>query len=215
METTVRKVADFEVTGSGVAPAWNRTEWLPLTRVGPGKGVYPSRVKTLYSDTGLYFLFDCVDRKLTCAMTEDFDQIFCEDVVELFLWTDETAPLYFEYEVSPLNVELPILIPNDGKTFHGWRPWEYDGPRRTRHATNARGGPLAPHANVEGWMAEGFIPFHLLQGFANCPPKSGQRWRANFYRIDYDQAPESHWAWCPDTGNNFHNFRHFGTILFE
>ena len=32
-----------------------------------------------------------------------------EDVFEVFLWTDERYPVYFEYEISPLNHELPIL----------------------------------------------------------------------------------------------------------
>ncbi len=31
-----------------------------------------------------------------------------------------------------------------------------------------------------------FVPFELLKPLANVPPKSGTRWRANFYRMDYD-----------------------------
>ena len=34
-----------------------------------------------------------------------------EDVFEVFLWTDERYPVYLEYEISPLNHELPILDP--------------------------------------------------------------------------------------------------------
>ena len=46
---------------------------------------------------------------------------------EVFLWPDERDPIYFEYEISPLGRELPILVPNlDGK-FLGWRPWHYEG----------------------------------------------------------------------------------------
>ncbi len=44
---------------------------------------------------------------------------------------------------------------------------------------------------------------------------AGEQWRANFYRIDYDQAPASQWAWCPHTGGNFHKIAGFGTLLFE
>ena len=44
---------------------------------------------------------------------------------------------------------------------------------------------------------------------------AGQQWRANFYRIDYDAAPASHWAWEPRTGANFHDCRSFGTVTFE
>ena len=41
----------------------------------------------------------------------DFLDLYNEDVVEVFLWPDESFPVYFEYEVSPLNYELPIIIP--------------------------------------------------------------------------------------------------------
>jgi len=39
------------------------------------------------------------------------------DVFEFFLWPDERYPVYFEYEISPLGHELPILIPNFGGQF--------------------------------------------------------------------------------------------------
>src|SRR4051812_49169513 len=162
MQTHIPRVKDFEVDGAGGASAWRKTEWLPMARVG-GKGSYTSRVKLLYSAAGIYFLFDNEDRKLNCTRTKDFDDIYTEDVVEIFLQPDPRNALYFEYEISPLNVELPILVPNHRGTFMGWRPWHYDGNRRTRHATQVRGGPKQSGATIEGWSAELFIPFALLK----------------------------------------------------
>lgn len=214
-ELTVLKTSDFAVTGDGRAAAWATAPWVPLARVGTGKATYATRAKVLYSDTGLYFLTDSEDRRLTCTLTEDFANIFTEDVIEVFLWPDEAQPLYLEYEISPLNVELPILVPNHGGTFFGWRPWHYEGPRLTRRATAAQGGPKASMATVTGWSAEFFLPFALFTGLGNTPPRSGNRWRANIYRIDYDETPASQWAWCPDTGGQFHDFGHFGTFRFE
>ena len=97
---TVRKATDFEVTGKGSAAEWAQADWLPLSRVGQGNAPYATRAKLLYSDTGMYFLFDCEDRRLTCTMTEDYDEIYKEDVVEVFLWPDESQVLYFEYQNS-------------------------------------------------------------------------------------------------------------------
>ena len=91
---------------------------------------YDTRFKMLYSSTGLYFLMDATDRKLTATMTEDFMDLWNEDVFEVFLWTDERYPVYLEYEISPFNHELPILIPNFGGQFLGWRPWHYEQDRR-------------------------------------------------------------------------------------
>jgi len=215
MDLKIRQVDDFEVTGDGTAAAWRDIAWEPLVRVGEGKSQWATKTKVMWSATGLYFLVDCEDQKLTCTMTQDGDDIFREDVVEIFLWPDEGQPIYFEYELSPLDVELPILVSNNGGDFYGWLPWHYVGPRRVRHATATRGGPKASGGEVTGWSAEFFIPFTLLTGMGNTPPQPGSRWRANIYRIDYDAQPCSHWAWCPDTGANFHKFREFGTLQFE
>jgi hypothetical protein len=214
MQTPVHRVEDFQVTGAGDAPAWEKATWLSMSRVG-GEGNYVTRVKVVYSKSGIYFLYDCGDRILNCTITEDFHDIFTEDVVELFIWTDERHPVYFEYELSPLNVELPILVPNQNGSFMGWRPWHYDDDRRTRHATAVRGGKKESKAKIEGWLAEFFIPFKLLTGLGNTPPQPGTKWRANMYRIDYDATKPTHWAWCHHTGIHFHDFKGFGTLVFE
>jgi len=36
---------------------------------------------------------------------------------------------------------------------------------------------------------------------------------ANFYRIDYDKG-SNHWTWKP-TSRSFHEYKKFGTIIFE
>ena len=94
----------------------------------------------LYSKKGVYILMDGTDRKLTTTMTEPFAHLWKEDVYEVFLWPDERHTFYFEYEISPTNHELPIMVPNvDGK-FFGWTPWDYKGRRKIEKATSATGG---------------------------------------------------------------------------
>jgi hypothetical protein len=210
----VPRADDFEVTGRGDAPQWQKARWEPLAVRTAGGHAYPTRVKTLYSATGLYVLLDAADGAITATMNEDFLDLWKEDVFEFFLWTDERYPIYFEYEISPLGFELPILIPNfDGK-FLGWRPWHYEGSRKTRKATSVVGGPKQAGAKISGWKAEVFVPFELLAPLGNVPPKPGTRWRANFYRIDYDDGKTTSWDWAR-VGPSFHDFRRFGTLLFE
>ena len=215
MELMVPRMADFALTGKGLAEAWLGAEWQVLARVGDGKADYPTRAKVVYSDNGIYFLVECADQRLTYTMTQDNDDIYREDVVEVFLWPFEEQHVYFEYEISPLDVELSILVANHQGRVHGWLPWHYEGARRVRHATTVQGGPQASMAEVKGWTTEFFFPFSLFAGLGNVPPTSGTRWRGNIYRIDYDAAPTSQWAWCPDTGGNFHDFLNFGTLVFE
>lgn len=213
-KTVVKHVADFAVNGAGEDAAWQHADWLLLPLVN-GAATYGTRAKVLYSDTGLYFLVENEDARLTCSALGDFDDLFTEDVVEIFLWPQQEHPVYFEYEISPLNAELPILVANHQGVFYGWQPWHYTGLRRTRHATRVCGGEQQPMAAVRGWSTEIFLPFALLTGLGNVPPAPGASWRANIYRIDYDSGQPAQWAWCPDTGSNFHNYRQFGVFEFE
>lgn len=213
-ELRVRPTADFEVTGDGSAPAWRQAEWETLGKRTANGAPYETRVKVLYSPKGLYVLMDATDEKITAAFQDDFHDLWTEDVFEFFLWPDERDPIYFEYEISPLNKELPILIPNLGGKFLGWRPWHYDEGRKTRKATSATGGALRSGGKVTGWKAEVFLPFELLTPLRNVPPRSGTRWRANFYRMDYDDGKTTSWDWAR-VGPSFHEFLKFGTLVFE
>ena len=210
----VRATEDFAVNGSGESAAWRGVPWVELNPRGGEGHQYLARVKVLYSKTGLYVLMDGTDRRLTATMGEDFLDLWKEDVFEFFLWPDERYPLYFEYEISPLGRELPILIPNLDGEFLGWRPWHYENERRTRKAVLARGGPPQPGARIEGWRAEIYVPYDLLRPLRNVPPKPGTRWRANFYRVDHDEGKTLSWDWAR-VGPSFHEYAKFGTLVFE
>jgi len=200
----VTRCEDFEVSGNGIAEPWNKTEWINIPQRVKKTDTYLTRAKVLYSENGIYFLFECEDKVLTATMKEDNLDLWNEDVVEVFLWTKEDFPVYFEYEISPLNYELPIMVPNYKGDFFGWLPWHYEGDRRTRHATST---------SVKGWMAEFFIPYKLLSPLPQVPPEPGTTWRANMYRIDYDQS-QTLFSW-QKTSNTFHEYNKFGTFIFE
>jgi hypothetical protein len=212
-QVSVKPADDFEVTGLGDHAAWRQAEWTTMRRRQPDGHPYDTRFKVLYSNTGVYFLMEGTDRKLTATMAEDFLDLWNEDVFEVFLWPDERHPVYFEYEISPLNHELAILIPNLGGQFLGWRPWHYAGDRITRKATSVMGGPKQSQASIQGWRAEFFFPYKLLTPLQNVPPKAGTRWRANFYRMDYDDGKRTQWNWAP-VGPSFHEYEKFGELLF-
>lgn len=209
----VSHTEDFELSGDGSNAAWESAGWVPLRKRESDGLPYETRIKMLYSDSGLYFLMDGTDRRVTATMTEDFMDLWNEDVFEVFLWTDERFPVYFEYEISPLNYELPILIPNFDGEFLGWRPWHYDR-KKTRKATATQGGPRESGASITGWTAEVFVPYELLTPLRNVPPQPGTRWRANFYRVDHDEGQKTTWDWSP-VGPDFHEFRSYGTLVFE
>jgi hypothetical protein len=213
-ELAVKRCQDFSVTGRGEADAWNSVEWVALHRRPGASHDYTARFKLLYSDSGMYVLFDGSDQKLTATLEADFLDLWHEDVFECFFWPDEKHSIYFEYEISPLGYELPILVPNFDGRFLGWRPWHYDGGRKTQRQVSAEGGKNLPMARVTRWRAEVFIPFDLLKPLNNVPPTPGTRWRANFYRVDYDDEQVTQWDWSR-VGSSFHEFAKFGTLVFE
>ena len=210
---TVKKTTDFDVKESP-DKAWEAAAWVEIPQRGDNGVTYATRAKVLYSETGIYFLFHCEDSKLTATHNQDFANLFNEDVVEVFLWTDESTPIYFEYELSPLNFELPILVPNYGGKFLGWLPWHYYNERRTKHVTTTEGGPKRSGADITAWTAQFFIPYLLLNPLQNVPPTSGTKWRANMYRLDYDNDEQTRWAWQP-IRTNFHDYEMYGTFVFE
>jgi hypothetical protein len=207
----VKKCQDFKITGDGLTDQWKTAEWINLLQPDHDNPAYNTKVKVLYSKSGIYFLFHSGDKKLTSTMKADNLNLWEEDVVEVFLWTDENFPVYFEYELSPFNFELPIMVPNNNGNFLGWLPWHYEGERRTQHATSIS---RENGKEISAWEAEFFIPYKLLAPLSNVPPQSGTKWRANMYRIDYDNGSELPFAWQKVTGT-FHEYKKFGTFIFE
>ena len=205
---------DFKVTGDGQAAAWKKAPWTNLTKRDGGELPYRARVKMLYSKTGVYVLMDGTDSRVTATITKDFEDLWKEDVFEFFLQTDQRHPVYFEYEISPLNCELPILIPNFNGKYLGWRPWHYEGERKTQKAVASVGGPTESGGRIEGWSAEVFVPYALLEPLQNVPPVPGSRWRANFYRVDHDHDKTTAWYWAR-VGASFHEYEKFGTLVFR
>jgi hypothetical protein len=205
----INRVEDFRLSGRGDNAAWTKTDWIKLSRT-EGSLQYKTAIKMLYSSRGFYMLFQCEDSTLTATLRNDFDDLWTEDVVEVFFWTDQQTPLYFEYELSPLNKELPILVPNFGGEFLGWQPWKYNGSRKIDHAVFV----LKKGEKITGWNAEFFIPFELLKPLQNVPPVKGTRWRMNMYRIDYDNPGPTEWAWRP-VKTNFHEYKSFGEVEFN
>lgn len=205
----ISRTDDFEVTGDGTNAAWNATDWVTLSRI-KGTSPYQTRVKLLYSDKGIYAMYECEDKTIKAAMQEDFASLWREDVIEMFLWPDETYPIYLEYELSPLNYELAILVPNLNGQASGWTPWNYRGNKKTRKATKVH---KDEDGNTIKWTGEFFIPYALMRPLQNVPPSKGTTWRANVYRIDYDHG-ESFWSW-QQINTSFHEFEKYGTFVFN
>ncbi len=209
----VARCEDFEVDGWGSAPQWTSAAWQDLWPRDPKVRGDLTRIRVLYSATGIYFHVQCADGKISATIQEDFADLWKEDAFEVFLWPDDRIPLYLEYEISPLGHELVLLVPRLEGQQLGWRPWHYEGARRVVKTTRVNGGSKEPGSRVTGWSAELFFPFALFAPLQNVPPAPGTIWRANFYRMDYDEGTAA-WEWS-QIGSSFHEIESFGSLVFD
>ena len=84
-----------------------------------------------------------------------------------------------------------------------------DGGEGARHAGQ-------PEDRDEGWRVEMRIPFARLAEVPNVPPKKGERWRFNLYRLEHvgRQQVEGQ-SFSPLFVGDFHALPRFGWLVFE
>ncbi len=212
----VKRCSEFNITGKGDNPEWDKTDWCALTKLDPEGSDYKSKFKVLASEEGLFILFQGEDNKITTSDYKDMDKIWNGDVFEVFFQTDIQDSKYFEYEVNQFEKQLLLTISNS-KNGVSWIPFnKYN--RNTYGTINkveVLGGPQELDGKITSWTAEVFISYKSLGLLSQVPPKSGTLWNANFYRSDYDTGKEVRWSWSPTIEQSFHDLDKFRTIKFE
>jgi hypothetical protein len=180
----------------------------------PGNGarsVQPTALRVCHDGERLYVAFDCTDRDAWGSYQGRNHPIYEEEVVEAFLAPGRDPRRYFELESSPRGAYWEGIIDNpDGRraTMRADLDWVCAGWERAVHVR----GDLDVRGASEGWSVEWAIPFAALGA---APPRAGERWRANFYRIERprDAAPELS-AWAPTYAEpaEFHRPECFGVL---
>ncbi|TMU50700.1 carbohydrate-binding family 9-like protein [Flagellimonas algicola] len=210
----VHKTTDFTPTGDGKSQYWEKVPWTNIRQRSHLNTGMETKIKALYSDKGVYFLFHCQDTELNASFNKDGERLWLEDVFEIFIWPDPSQEIYFEYELSPLNYELPLMVIKFDGELHRWQVWYFEDRRKIIHKTTVQGGPKETNANILSWMGEIFIPFETLYPMSQKKPTPGTHWKANFTRMDYQNNKSIHWSW-QELPNSFHEINKFGTILFQ
>ena len=180
---------------------------------GSGPASRPTEARMCWDDANLYISFKCEDSDIWGTMTNRDDPIFNEEVVEAFIAPDSHLKHYYELEMSPKGTLF------DGRVYNptGLRKdliidtsWDCEG----WLAAVQVDGTLDNRDDVDtSWTAEWAIPFASIQGM---PPRGGDTWRMNLYRIDRTPEPEySCWSPTMETPPNYHVPTAFGTIMFK
>ena len=200
----------------------NKSPWRELAPVAlaashgrdPGnaaRSVQATALRVCHDGERLYVAFDCSDRDAWGTYEGRNHPIYEEEVVEAFLAPGRDPRRYFELETSPRGAWWEGVIDNpDGRraTMRTDLDWVCAGWER---AVRVR-GDLDVRGASEGWSVEWAIPFAALGA---GPPRAGERWRANFYRIERPRgAPPELSAWAPTYAEpaEFHRPECFGVL---
>ena len=203
-------------------PAWKEAPVIELLESSTGKPPrYPTRARMLYDDRCLYVGFHCVDPDIWGTFHRHDDPIYEEEVVEIFLDPLGNLCAYYELEVSPLNTGFDALILNDavitgtpgrGGKFQGFSGWN---PSDFRHAVYLEGKLNAHDGKSKFWEAILAVPFNEMFLGGNAPPKPGDIWRGNLYRIDSEGGRLEESAFSPTFSEDFHVPGRFGKFIFR
>ena len=198
--------------------AWGRAEALADFRFidGIGEPQLPTELRMCWDESNLYLGFVCVDTDIWGEMSERDDPVWQEEVAEAFIASGGEVTKYFEFNFSPHNVVFDALIEcpesGDRQFMKSDVGWNCEG---MQSAVQVK-GTLDDHSDVdERWTVEVALPFSQI-GREGRAPVEGEKWRANFFRID--RAGEGEFScWSPTRSDppNFHVPGRFGNLVFS
>ena len=203
--TTIRATKlkeDFQIDGKLNEKIWTAAtpihmEYESLT--GAARPEVTTQVRALWTDKYLYLGYDSKITEVTTFEPPYTDKerigLWDKDVVEAFIAPDpEKITSYSEYEVAPTGEKLDLTLAA-GKSDFAWT------------------SNFEAASNVDKqkgrWTVEMKIP---MPAFKPEPPKPGEKWRANMYRID--RAHKAFLASNPTLAGSYHKPDRFGWLEF-
>ncbi len=220
--TVTRVAGKIAVDGKLDEADWARAREFTMTETNTGKPVpLKSTVKFLWDDQYLYAAFFCEDPDAWATYTKEDDPLWEEEVVELFIDPDGNGSSYYEVEYNPVNARVDLIAINTGQrkngSIQGWFEWDY---KNMLNAVYVRGDGLKEGTKDEFWTVEIAVPFEDMWELQQIPPKDGDTWRLNAYRIERGKSgktPGDDWyaAFSPTLRGSFHTPWRFGTITFR
>lgn len=193
---------------------WKRANWVPLRE--NENGTPPDsqgKFSVLWDSQNLYLAYDFDDRNILTTIDTRDARLWIQDVAEIFIDPLQTEQIYYEFQFNARNNWRDVVVIHRG-VDHQINPLaEWDSPIRV--GAVVRGTLENNQDQDQGWTLEVAIPFESLWLAPNIPPKPGDQWRVNVFRIDYGLEKPELSAWNPTNGPSFHTPAKFGTLIFR
>lgn len=184
--------------------AGNDDDWREAGRLSFGPSGGRTAFRALWSAAGLHLRFDVADPDPWHTMTKRDQHLWEEEVVEIFLDLDRSGTHYAEIELSPANVVCDVRMVRALPDKEMDLAFDLEGleSRVVRRPET-------------GWTGTIFVPwtgFRPLPSASNAslPPKPGDRWRFNVYRIERPNGKKRPQegaifsSWSPTGAEGFH-----------
>lgn len=215
-----RRVPEGSITIDGRLDdaSWQSADLISAFTLSDGSGLASrnTSARLCWDSRYLYIAFECDDPDIWGTMLNRDDPIFDEEVVETFIDSGSTLTDYHEFQMSPLGTLFDAVVRNptgDRAQMTVDRTWDCDGWLTGVGIDGTVNDRSIPD---RGWTVEWAIPFASLKGAPNTPPRDGDAWRINLFRIDLTPTPEfSCWSPTMRVPPDFHVPRAFGTLLFR
>jgi len=214
-----KPVDTIKIDGLLTETSWSKAAPLELKLASGEPTSLSTTAKILWDEINLYISFVSEDPDIWANVTERDDLRLCtEEVVEVFIDPDGDGRNYVELEVSPRNVILDLFIPAPEllKEEKKWKLWNI---QKLQSAVQIEGTLNDLLNSDKEWSAEIAIPLTNFAGTAGAPsipPKPGEIWRMNFYRIERPFGkPELFMSWSPTLEGGAHTPPRFGKIIFS
>jgi hypothetical protein len=130
-------------------------------------------------------------------------------VVEVFLQADPDHPNYIELEVNPLDTMLDIYLIDIRKPIP-YESWNSSGLKWGVKID----GTVDGEPGDRKWTCEIAFPLADAITAPNIPPRDGDRWKMNLYRVE-NKPEKAGLAWSPTLKPDFHVPQRFGDIIFR
>ncbi len=208
---------DFALTGK---ESWDNANLLKIDNFLPNSSAHHPAVqcRVLYNSKGLFLRYDVKDKFVKCVSTKYQDSVCLDSCVEFFC-EPPAKKGYVNFEFSAAgNMLLYHVIDASKGPKGGFKDWHEVPEKAYTEVVRVSTLPKPPcdfGDKAVDWTLKVFIPFTVFQDeFGISAPKSGDVWRANFYKCA-DKTAGPHWAtWNVVPVCNFHMPKYFGEIVF-
>lgn len=149
------------------------------------KATQNTMVSLSWNDENLYIAYRSIDSKIVGKLQKKDSEIYkTDDLVEVFIDPDGDGKNYIEIGVSAYSANYDMLLKCISPECGGWK---------TAMDFDIEGLEAVSKITPEGFCTEIKIPFSSLEKIENGnfnKPKTGTKWKANTFRIDYGNTTE-------------------------